>query len=334
MKKPSYGNGSLRKQGRPVNMLEEVQGSLSSPLAYFEEKVASGQATLDIAKHCLRVEMQNVTTYKDTNVKSNSIEESRAVSSVLHWLWSSGMEETRNFLHDRAFIDTLMPFMIVQNRQARVWEWVERGIASIKQEGSQPLDQADKILLDSLSNTIHAMLYKRLSHDPDMGPVMLDFLGSWERRGSLGWPYLATVYRKPAYFVISRLSRLESTSHLDPIIYDKFVEACQGWGYTPQPLLAWLALLHPTRPDTGYALNYILQKRSSPPSSRRFIMFCLNTARVLLATGKEFDAAWVIEFVRKNFSHELDPGEARWKSSNERDVEQGSLSALDALAIN
>ena len=313
---------------RDVNALEEVQSSLllTTPAEYFDNQVASGQASLETARLCLNMELQNAGRSKDS---IKLIAESKASASVLHWLWSSGLEESLRFVHDGPFMDDLMPFMVIQGNEYRVMRWIRQLAAPLKRPSPEEIEDSDgmsseaaKIHTDqeqtthssylslAVSRPLKALIKAKIKYRSINSAVQAFF--DVVKGNDLTMASSSQISIEVLKLIIRPVvARGPSSTGLDIKLYDRLLFFCNGIR-SLESYAARLAQQHPTHPDATQSLR-LFQSRSWKeeiplwPTRKRisFANSCLRTAKVLLATGKESDAKWVMNFVQDNFPDEI-----------------------------
>ena len=97
---PRERNARKNRDAGPLLALAEMQDSLISPMTYFNEQVAAGNATLGIAKHCLQVERQNSTVFRGAMASAAPGTHSSLTQPILNWLWASSLGDSMEFFYD------------------------------------------------------------------------------------------------------------------------------------------------------------------------------------------------------------------------------------------
>ncbi|RFU73883.1 hypothetical protein TARUN_8364 [Trichoderma arundinaceum] len=221
------------------------------PMDVFDHAVSRGMMTLKAATGCLVAKGQQLSTTTDAGLPVAS---SDTALRVVRWLRSSGAEGSLLFLDNAAFVRALMPFLIAENMEGVVWEWIVRTMnesASISEEqrvarASSLLSQIVRIKSQShygnLDAAIQAILEaeQRFQHNPSLPKLLVQ---PWR---SVSW--LSTV---EAY---SRATPTEKLFEAHMATADRLPRAF--------PVeTAHLHLYHPTHPDHVPALEFFNDKK-------------------------------------------------------------------------
>lgn len=318
--------------------------SQKDPLHLFDLAVSRGMMNITSARAILEVKSLEIIRSSVRNVR-DGMRESGAGLKVLKWLTSCGLANDLAFLQDERFAEILIQFMVAEGLQEVVWVWVGKSLKKLPDmralQGKQ-LFQARRTITSPLM-----LLVKAESHGPtslenaylclSRAAGLLQGFSSVEMRDILGPPgrYLAhqtissNIGRPPV-----TESSFESFLSLVPVISANF-----------DHYLAYLTLIHPTKPSPRLALNY-LRNLSVPvtirdPSitrshavvykERTTIQLALDTAKFLLEHELYGDAEWVMGFLRTNYSGQL--GLQQRRVLEQVKNEAGSLELLEALGI-
>ena len=291
-------SASTDKDMDTVNGISRVQSLLSDPMGYFQEQVAVGQATLDIAKLCLHAQRKASMSLKEKQA-ADLFQAPTAASMTLKWLWSSGLEASLEFVHHTGFLKSLIPLMLEEGKTKYVWKWfdslhqrVDSSPRSSKFHGSETLD--------AMANLLKTLIWARMRKDPsDFNIVMKDIANAQTRLGASTIKTMSRALR-PALALFSARLLIQPSTELDSRLYGNFVQI----GHLGDPVEARLALLSPT-PDPTVALRYIKSRLIVRNDSPFFRELCIRTTEVLIAQRDTKQANWMISYVQEHFPAEF-----------------------------
>src|SRR5579862_5442000 len=109
--------------------LEDVRRIVDDPMGIFEENVALGTATIDMATFCLTTRLREILACRALSAREG-MRESGAGTKVLKWMWSSGLSASNDFLADERFVNALIPFLVVEGHSDVAWFWMKRSVAA------------------------------------------------------------------------------------------------------------------------------------------------------------------------------------------------------------
>jgi hypothetical protein len=119
---------SPNKPQRPSSSHNGPTAPRRSPVDVFDQAVARGMMTRRAATGCM-VAVQSHATL-ESGPTSRILARSRMGSRVLDWLRASGQEQSLDFLtpdeDGAAFVRMLMPFILAEGLEGRVWDWIDR----------------------------------------------------------------------------------------------------------------------------------------------------------------------------------------------------------------
>ena len=290
---------NTRNQQGTSHYVGEIQESLVAPMDYFQEQVAAGQATLEIATRCLKVQKQNKTLYQD--MMSSKIRKNGAVAAqpVLHWLWASGFEDSMEFVYHHGFLRELLPFMVAENKDARVWSWLSKiQAAPVRSNCIDPMLLASSGML--LSYFVSNLVTVRGSIN-DAIEAFSQFSSNIEKIPQFQFE---TMLRRPINMLISLIMR-ENPKSIKGSSYDELESTLRRLHLDRFSTRAGLCLCHPSKPNASTALAFIRALKPETLSnmslsqSDNFILLCLKTKEVLSSAGRKSDAKEVMKIFQK-----------------------------------
>ena len=322
------------------------------PMEYFKEQVAAGTATLDIAKQYLQVQYKSAVASSDLEV-TNSLRCSAAGSTVLSWLWSSGLEGSNAFLLDSTFVAAIMPFLVAEGHQTIAWRWLRRLQTNFESKQAEAAsDVADS--RRSTANVLLQLVKSELKYGAGLNAAMKCFLcltGDEAFAGPLrtdSWAQSKVTYGPAGKYLIHVLVHRSADTVPDVGLYDDFVQRVGAWTPPTANYIPLLLVHHPIRPDWAPALHRL---RSLSPEMllaatlkkrRRTVQLCLDTAGLLLSQGRQVDAIWVMELAQKIFPEKFDVEQSAESTSltvsteetSQHSDEASNLQLLEALAAH
>lgn len=342
--KPQTRATPVNKSHHIGQHLGQLQDLVKHPMDAFKERVSQGTADLEAAKLCLRIQYKACLA-SPAATQREAMQSSQAASTILQWLWSSGLEETGTFLKDLDFITSLVPFLFAENQHSRILHWLIR---------CQNLGQTSFSSLSEFSTlrTQRTLFFGLIQEEIRIGNGLESAIDLFNRTvaslRSSGMPW-ESVQRggalQAAWLLTRTILRLPKEAAVpEPRVVHVFLKTMKT---VNDPMLtAYLNVYVRKRPDPQPALALLqsVSSSSSPVLSVRrrpyTILLGLRAAKLFLKDGHETEALWIMEFLQTNFVEELgtplvprvrkihvDPDENMVRKEEE------SLHLLDTLAI-
>ena len=292
---PNVENSKPQLKSKPITFVSEIQDSLVAPIEHFQEQVAAGQATIDIATRCLKVQRQNKLRHHDAIPSATSVGETSVAGPILHWLWASGLEESLEFVHHPRLLRELVPVMVLEHKDRYIWKWLNRMSALLAESrrSSDPLMTSFDCLLFCFQRKL---IRVRGSTRDAVRAVTLAIQNfkcslSTDREKAFGL----------SVFDLVEQMLSNKAGNIDGALYDEFEHALKRADLLNPLLGAKLALCHPIKPNPLPALEVIRQPEAiSRPlivSNKRFVVFCTKTAEVLKDDRRELEAQEVMDLI-------------------------------------
>lgn len=307
--------------------IEEGQSASFDPMAWFEGTVASGSATITKAKYSLETLCKILTSSPETSVK-HEMAKSGAGSKVQSWLWSSGLEESLEFLRDNGFTAVLTRYLVAERRHEVVWKWMhrlrdlecKRSTEESKGLPPAPIQSAGGLLLHlvkaesthgdgvraAVGHFLHIAGRERLEKmEAQQGSMMRE-------HARLASKFLGPTGR----YLTHVLTENPRAAKLDVEFFERFTKSTLMWS-SESLYQAKLQLHHPGKPSAEAALRYlkhISTKVSFTPSARKrkdIVHLFLDSASLLLQQDRYDDGALVMEFIRRNYAADLGIAQAQ-----------------------
>ena len=335
--KPRTPAFSTNKGQRSAMRLGQQHERMERLTDAFKERVSQGTAGLVTAKCFLR--SQHILCLDSSESSAATLREamrsSGAASLILQWLWSSGTEDTGEFLMNHAFrsnqgfIALLVPFLIAEGQHSRILRWLHRCHSPEETPFSslRGLDTAD----------IQSCLFVRfIIEEQHFGDglesaitLFLRTVASLRSSGSTmrSMPYGAM---SVAHILNSAMLFLPKSAEPKPSIVQPFLEMI-GESQPNSRLHAELCVYFQEHPDPQPALTYFhnlsAQSLMNKSAKRRshMVHLGLRAAELFLKDGCQTEALWIMEFLQRNFAQELGPPLAKDRKSQFSDKPQERL---------
>lgn len=123
--KPWMSDIATSKSQRTGRFAGKLLDHTTQPMDAFRQLVAQGTADLEMAKLYLSLQYR-ACMIRSATTPREAMQTSGTASTVLQWLWSSGLEDTGIFLHDPIFMRFLVPFLVADGQHSRISHWLQR----------------------------------------------------------------------------------------------------------------------------------------------------------------------------------------------------------------
>lgn len=331
--------------------LEAAQLRVQRPTVYFKEHVAAGTATVDIARLYLQAQYNSALASSDLSA-TNALKTSAAGSTILSWLWSSGLERSNTFLLEHTFVAAIMPFLVAEGHQAIAWRWLQRLQATLdcKQAGAA---SDEPLLRRSPANVLLELVKSEVNYGGGLNAAMECFLrctGDEPFRYSAPTDSPAQLHIcGPAGNFLFQALILRSVGIVPDVgLYNDFVRSVRTWTPSNSIIKAFLLLHHPVRPDWAPALHRLrclcpgMLSRATLRRRRSIVRLCLHSAGLLLSHGRQVDAIWVMQLAQKIFPEKFGTARSSKSSGSSQCPEEtptngdeaSNLQLLEALAAH
>ena len=284
---------------------QAIDNLMMKPMEYFSNHVAAGTASLEVAKKCLAILKRSVVASK-----MNTTEVSPQVSSpILNWLWSSGMANSMEFLHDRSFISLLIPFLIAEGQVRHAWKWFSRLYSEVENHKfSLNRGYLFEDVIRMQACLLKILLDSEIRYGTGLDGALKAFVEVVEQAKC--WDVQAKrnarrILHSAGSLLVHRIMDLESTTGLEHRLFDKLLHITNLWSRCSSRDAARLSLVHPVSPDPYPALKYVrtsmldLTQAYTIYHNQKAIFLYLKTAEVLLCQNKQADAEWLLQFVQE-----------------------------------
>lgn len=336
-RKPASSSDKSKSQSNDKR-LGQLQNHMKQPMEAFKERVSQGTADLGTAKFFLNIQNKACLASPATT-RRESMKSCGAASTMLQWLWSSGMEDTGEFLKDRAFVDTLVSFIVAEGKRSRVLGWLYR-CYSPEETPFSSLHELDP-------NRIRGYLFKRLIQEEirignGLESAITLFLGTvaFLRRSGSTKSSIQSGTAGAAWTLTTTIARLSEAERLEPSIIQPFLETMRN--FRCDPLLDAYLCVHLQKPDPQPALTFFQSltaaKAIEHGTDRRrlhVVLLGLRAAELFLEYGRQTEALWIMEYLQTHFAQELGPSltKVRKQFTFKDEPEEKNMFLLDSLAI-
>ncbi|MCJ1282500.1 hypothetical protein MMC26_001823 [Xylographa opegraphella] len=353
----SPDNGKTQKSKcSSTGTTEGVEGLHRNSVQHLEAQFRSGTASNDIAKLCLEYHFKS---FNDVPARRANLELQWKVSTVmLHWLHSSGRESTMIFLRDKRLVSFLIPFLIADGRDRRVYHWLERLRLGLMRKSPNLIE--DHVFSENIrvqAHIVFTLIKSEMHYGSGLNSALREFLENvgpateWINQ----FPDLQKA--RPSSFVARRilngagnyildgLGSAQTRSVINLINYERLFESTESWSNNVSLHRALLALRHPVAPNPLLSLQYIREempkarRRRTPKQRLQVVNLCLDTSKLLLSQGKHAEAEWVLNFVSQTFPLDIGCSETHQHAAASSQQQESTaktesgLRELEALAF-
>lgn len=306
--KPRTRASSINERQSNLKRLEQLQNHKKRPMEAFKERVSQGIADLETANYFLRIQHEDCLASPAATPRE-AMQSSGVASTILQWLWSSGMEDSGKFLKDQEFIARLVPFLVVEDQHSHILRWLHQ---CTKPDGT-PFSSLHG--LDT--NRIQAFLFAKLiKEETRIGGGLESAIALFCRTvadlRSSGWTMssMQTGSIQAAWILTKAILRLPKAAESEPRIIRPFLETMNYLPADPQ-LSATICVFLQKKPDPQPALKcfrkMFTNAKVSPKVGRRLhvVHLGLRAADLFLQDGRQTEALWIMECLQTNFAQEL-----------------------------
>lgn len=319
--------------------LKDAQLSVQRPMGYFKERAAAGAATVDIARLCLHAQYKIAMASSDVKA-TNALKSSAAGSTVLSWLWSSGLEGSNTFLLEHTFVAAIMPFLVAEGHQAVAWRWLRRLQTTL--DGRQAVAASDEALLRrSTANLLVQLVKSEVNYGGGFNAAMECFLcctGVEPSPGSVPTDSGAQLHMcgQAGSFLVRALVQRSAGIFPDVGLYNDFIQSVRTWTPSNSIFRPLLLLHHPASPDWEPALHRLrclspeMLLTATLRKRRSIMLLCLDCAGLLLSHGRQVEASWVMELAQKVFPTKLGTAQSSESTGSPVSPEETSTNSDEA----
>lgn len=318
--KPNGAKGEENKNVRAMLPWSKVQESLISPIKYFNEQVAAGNMTLEVAKHCLRIQRENFTVFRHVMAPTDSAKDSSISHPILHWLWASSFEDSMEFVYDTQFLRLILPLLVSEGKDKHIWRWIRKLESLILKDKGQI--KPDQHLLQRMSFILKTFIQATVTSQDSLSAGARCFNVVAKSFEALEIPNATRVLRASANYLSLQIMTQEPPIMIETQLYDEVQNIAQQSSTRQFPIKARLSLCHPTNPDTALALVAIEKQALKFPmemsqvEKSSFVLLCLRVAESLVKSSQYSDAQAIMSIVQGDItSQQFQKGRAgKWRN--------------------
>ena len=322
-------------------LLGQPQDHMKRPMDAFKDQISQGVADLNNAKFFLDLQYGECLASPAATPRE-AMQTSGATSTILQWLWASGMEDTGEFLKDEDFVSRFVPFLVAEGQHSRVLRWLYQ---------CHSPDETPYTSLRGLdTERIGCFLLKRLIvYETRYGDGLDSAINLFVRTvaGFHGLTKNSThnIAVRAAWALIMSISRLPQAALPKAIIIRHFLDTLRTF-INDSLLNATVCVYFQESVEPQPALTYFQRTpckaflEMSDQKRYHIVLLGVRAAELFLQDGRHTEALWIMEHLRTNFAKELDwPSDPARKNivPNEQATrsreEERSLHLLDTLAV-
>lgn len=339
--KPRTRASFRNKRQNSGKLLGQLQNHMARPMDAFKEQVSQGLADLEKAKFWLGIQYKRCWASPAATVRE-AMQSSGAASTMLQWLWASGMEDTGEFLKDEDFVTQVAPFLVSEGQHSRILRWLYRC--------SSPKETPYSSLRGLDTHGIRSALFKsliqgetRIGDGLESAITMFIRIVAGLRDAGSTESSTQNVAIQASWTLTKTILRLPKAAQREMSILRPFLETMRNLN-NDLLLNASLCVFFQEPPDPQPALTYFRISAKSPLHKKavrpHIVHLGLKAAELFLQDGRQNEALWIMEFLATNYAMELgspqDPIRrliALDKPEKMLRKEEKSLLLLDALAV-
>lgn len=333
----SSDKSKSQSSGKRLGLL---QNHMEQPMDAFKERVSQGTADLGTAKLFLAIQYKACLASPAATLRE-AMKSCGAASTMLQWLWSSGMEDTGAFLEDREFVDHLVRFIIAEGKRSHILGWLYR-CHSPEEPPFSSLHGLDTYHIQGIQgNLFKRLIREEIQIGDGFESAITLFLrtvaflrNSGSTKSSMRYGAVAA-----AWTLITTIIHLPEAAKPKPSIIRCFLRMMTGYSYDPL-FNAYLCVYLQKQPDPQPVLTYFqsdfakAMEEVKPRRRLRTLFLGLRAAELFLQHGRQTEALWIMDYLQTNFAQELGSPVARIrKQSSLHEPEEESLFLLDTLAV-
>lgn len=337
---PAYSGSKSVQSGK---LLGQLQDYMERPMDAFKDQISRGVANLKSANFFLDLQYKACLASPAATPRE-AMQNSGAASTILQWLWASGMEDTGEFLMDMHFVSHFVPFLVAEGQHSRVLRWLHQ----CHSPDETPYTSLRGLNTERIECLLLARLIKEKTRYGDgldsainlFVRTVAEFRNIWLTRNSKH-----NIAAQGAWALMKSICRLPQAALPEAITMRHLLETIRTFN-NDTLLDAFVCVYVQESPEPQPALTYFrttscdaLLKMSA---QRRYhiVLLGVRAAELFLQDDRQTEALWIMGYLRTNFAKELGwPSEPVRKSllPNEQatpsEEEERSLHLLDTLAM-
>lgn len=331
---PSRGTISHDPSGAAA--LEQQRRMVETPMAVFDDLVASGSVNSTALANCLKSQLLLASTPSGTDV-STAMKASGAGSKVVSWFWASDSAARKMLLSSRSLTGSLLKFMAAEGMQDTVITWL--GMLLKHDVGGRDGRLTESSARQSFCHLLIDFMAAEIQYGNRLASAMKYYLQAYKMHSLLA-DQSSPEFKKP--LLLSPGGRLcqwtmehahGQARDIPAPIYEEFRERI--YAMSPGSLLsASVPLYHPTAPDTGLLLKFV---EGHPPEKCRawsnvkqetLLRVSFDALRILVDRDESRKASRLAQYIQQLLPNETDL-ETTPKKYHTSPEEEYLLSRLD-----
>lgn len=321
-----------RRNSSPRSQIQEF---LERPMEYFRERVVAGTATLDTAILCLTAQYKKLVA--PSRASKTQIKPSNTGSTILSWLWSSGIAKSISIQKHHEFVKLLTPFLVVEGHGNQIWRWI------MQLESSWDTSLPGGLCITYQRHVLFMMIQSEVEFGGgwiSSANMFMQMLGEVRSTKRTDYVYQG-LFGKAGAYLCFELIQASRRNEIKVEEYDKFYQAVVSWSTRLSYHHGYLEVYHPQKPIVNSALHYLKEWTPEKGYRNRTVQLALKTTEVLLSKNLREDAWWVMDFLQSEFGQDLglssasedfarDPPQQETAIRQEEEISLRSLEALEA----
>ena len=279
---------------------------VTQPLDAFQQGVSTGTASKETAKICLELQLRKCLDASITEPGA-VIDTEDTGSAMLSWLWSSGMEESGQYLKDPRFISLLTIFLVIEQRYDIIYKW----FSQLQNQGVGLANRSSQKWQTTQPGLLVQLVRSEMAYGTGLGAAMVHFTQYFHRKGTDSASMDMKIYAPAGNFLAHKLADSGRAAAVPKDILSSFMETARGWADPVSLASVILHVYHPDKPRADIALRSL--KQLTPDKLDRFssshrhdlIHASLKAAELLLARNQETGARWIMNFIQTHFADEV-----------------------------
>ena len=341
--KPRKRAKSGSKSVKSGELLGQLQNQMKRPMDAFKEQISQGVANLNSANFFLDLQYKNCLASPAATPRE-AMQTSGAASTILQWLWASGMEDTGEFLKDKGFVSRFVTFLVADGQHSRVLNWLYQCHSPDKTPYSS-LRGLDTERIECLVLTRLIKEETRYGDGLDSAIDLFVRTVAGFRSARLTKSSMHNIATQAAWALTKSICRLPQAALPNAMIIRPFLETMRT--FNKDPLLNAIICVYvqePTDPRPALAFFQTTSCKVLPKMGAQtryhIVLLGVRAAELFLQDERQSEALWIMGYLRTNFAEELgwplDPVRKSLVLNEQVTLsreEEASLHLLDTLAV-
>ncbi|KAJ5439838.1 uncharacterized protein N7458_010836 [Penicillium daleae] len=243
-----------------TSTIDESKQAVQDPMALFDHAVASGSATPSFITDCLKSQLLLARSFGENGVR-DAMKITRAGSKVVDWFWASDGASRQILLQTRASTGSLTKFMVAENLQDTVMEWLKMLMSC--NLGGLNGEMTEDRARTSFNHLLQDLLDAEIRYGDGLGSAIKYYLrachlhfSSVESQGDLRVAK-AVLLASGAQLARTLMEQKPSSDQTPVHTFEEFAETISTLSSSRSLLFSSVALCHPTHPDPTPFIHYV-----------------------------------------------------------------------------